>query len=145
MAPSRRVKARTGRCRPIPSTRGTSGAEWDEPPASRARWPGRARRPARAWDELGHRLPTSGPAGAERADGELAPPRERAREQQVGQVGAADEEHCPDRGEQHEQRPAHGRHRVVQQGLDPHPDLVRVGVCSSPPRDDAIRRAPDPA
>ena len=57
------------------------------------------------------------PGAERRANGHLAVARRRAREHQVGDVGAGDEQHEPDRAEQHEQRDAHVADDVVEQRL----------------------------
>ena len=58
---------------------------------------------------LGDQLPQQpGAPGAERrADSQLPVPRRPAREQQVRDVAAGDEQHETNRAEQHEQWPAH--------------------------------------
>ncbi len=69
-------------------------------------------------------------AGAERgADGQLASADERAREQQVREVGAADQQQAADRAEQHVERGADGRgDGAVDERFDQHVDVaIRVG------------------
>ena len=66
----------------------------------------RRRAEGREHERLGQALPDqSGGAGTERqAHRHLAAPSRRAREQQVRDVGARDEQHSRDRAEQYQQR-----------------------------------------
>ena len=90
----------------------------------------RAERPAdeRQHDPLGQELPQQPPAsGAERrADRELALPRLGARQHQVRQVGAGDEQHEPDRALQHPERRAEAADEVVLQPVETQPMLLLV-------------------
>ena len=69
---------------------------------------------------LGEELPEQPPAaGAERgADGHLPVARRRAREEQVGHIGAGDEEHEGDGAEQDEQRQPHVTDDLLDERLD---------------------------
>ena len=70
--------------------------------------------------DFGDRLPDqASAAGAERrADRELALAGERARDEQIGEIRAADQQHDADRGEQDVQRRANGRHEVLKRWND---------------------------
>ena len=83
----------------------------------------------RQHDPFGQELPQQPPAsGAERrADRELPLPRLGARQQQVGEIGAGDEQHEPDRALQHPQRRADAADEVVLQPVEPQPMSLRVG------------------
>jgi hypothetical protein len=74
----------------------------DEPAREQQTHEGRRQRQD---DAFGQQLPHDAPpAGAERrAQGDLAPARGAAGQQQVRDVAARDEQHHPDRGEQHEE------------------------------------------
>ena len=64
------------------------------------------------------------PARAERgAQGELRAPRGAPHQQQVGDVGAGDEQHQPDRAEQDQQRRPGVLHDVVVQRHRPDPEV----------------------
>ena len=108
--------------------------------ASRGTLPGpSARRPAtpaqatstptappeqRQQQALDQQLPHEAPArrAERRADGDLAPPHRRAREQQVRHVGAGDEEHHGHgAGQREEERPRFADHEALQRN---EPDAV---------------------
>ena len=66
------------------------------------------------------------PAGAEReADGDLALTRRGARDQQVGDVGAGDQQHAADHRHQHPQRPASARCAAYDQPCAPDVTVMR--------------------
>ena len=77
-----------------------------------------------------HLLEDARAAGAERgADGELFAPRERASEQQVGDVRAGDQEHEGDGGEEHDERHPHvADDQLLQRHDDGTPPGVGLGI-----------------
>jgi hypothetical protein len=83
----------------------------------------------RQHQRLGKQLPRQAPApGAERgAQCDLAPPDGAARQQQVREVGAGDQQNQPHGPEQHPQGRPRLVDRVVEHGLEPHDFLGVVG------------------
>ena len=84
-----------------------------------------------------------GNPGAARADRganrDLLLPADRARQQQVGHVGARDQQDEADRGDEHEQRLPHVLHREVVQGLRFGADaVVALGVLRRQPVGDHV-------
>ena len=71
-----------------------------------------------------------GPAGAKcGADRNLAVPRGRAREKEVGDIGAGDEQHAADRAEQGVEHSADIAHAVIlQRHHEDAPAFVRIGI-----------------
>ena len=82
----------------------------------------------REQDSLGQELSKDPPATRAECgpDGELTLTRFGARQQEVGEIGAGDEQHEPDRTLQHPQRLADAADHVVLQPVEPQPMILLV-------------------
>jgi hypothetical protein len=110
--PSIAMSGSRGRFAGLKAAQPLDGDGGEQQPAARAE---RGQREA-----LGQQLHRD--AAAARAEGdahrELVLPRERARQHQVGDVGAGDQQDEADRSEQNPQRPPHGADHLIEQRHD---------------------------
>ena len=128
-----RLNARIGRSMPISEARGILAG----PRASSARTPAKRHDQAERAAEESRAGPVStrswrtrsrrrAPSAARRASSGRRPGD--AREQQVGEIGAGDQEHEPHGGLQHEERPAVIADDELRERLETHSRPARVGV-----------------
>jgi hypothetical protein len=143
------VKSRTYGSMPISAERGRlSGRRGQDqaspPPGEQQADRGAAQRQQDAFrQQLAH---DASAVGAQRgANGELTPSSRGARQQQIGDVGAGDDQHEPDRAHQQQQRGSNVPHHVVFHGdeLGPSPRIrlrVLAGQDATDGRDLRLRR-----